>query len=198
MKWVRAQFFSFIFLSRYYSISIWNWVSISKLSINFNSLPKLINPLHNERNQIVHLFWIGIRSVLFDALVWTQFKRRPWTSTSVFRYRWNFSILTVSGSCEIPLGRHWRWQEREPRFWTVYGCWCFNDYDWRRVSVSYAICTMNLAPQFRFNISNLCIAFTAAAKPFGWMRICDMEKLTAAPHSIIRHCVNRATLKFEF
>lgn len=135
MKWVRAQFFSFIFLSRYYSISIWNWVSISKLSINFNSLPKLINPLHNERNQIVHLFWIGIRSVLFDALVWTQFKRRPWTSTSVFRYRWNFSILTVSGSCEIPLGRHWRWQEREPRFWTVYGCWCFNDYDWRRVSV---------------------------------------------------------------
>lgn len=89
-------------------------------------------------NTIVIVFFhfsIGIWSILFNALVCTEFKRRQWTSASLFRHWWDISILIVSGACEIPLGWHWQWQKFGTWLRAIHGCWCFNDHDWWRVSI---------------------------------------------------------------
>lgn len=78
---------------------------------------------------------VGIWCVLFDTLVWTKPKRRQRASAGVFRYGRNIFILIVSGTGQVSMGWHRRWQRLGTRFGTIHGSWCINDYDWWRVSV---------------------------------------------------------------
>lgn len=87
---------------------------------------------------------VGIRCVLFDTLVWTKPKRRQRASAGVFRYGRNIFILTVSGTCQVSMGRHRRRQRLGTWLGTIHGSWCINDNDWWRVSVWHTYAVANL------------------------------------------------------
>lgn len=86
-------------------------------------------------NTLLLLSYPGVWCLLFVPMVWTQFKRRSWTASSLLWHGRNVSVFTLSRTCQISVGRNRGWYGLGPCIWAIYGCWLQDDYYRRRVSV---------------------------------------------------------------